>query len=436
MKRFLGLCLVWPALVQAGGFALPVERYELQNGLVVLTIEDHSAPVASYYTFYKVGSRNERPGITGISHYFEHMMFNGATIYGPKEFDRLLESHGGYSNAFTSNDMTAYYEDFASANLELVLKLEADRMHGLLFDPEVMESERGVVAEERRVGTDNDPYGAVDELLFATAFVAHPYQWPVIGWMADIERYMRQECLDYFATYYAPNNATVILAGEFDTKAALAMIERYLGDLKPGPEPLPVVRSEPPQQGERRALLRIPAEVPLVAAAYHVPGAESDDAIVLEVIGAIMNSGESSRLQRELVFKREIALDVYIDYYYRLDPNLIYFLLDVNPDSSTAVAEKYLYTELDRLAAVPVAADELAKAKNKLLAAYYRDLKTNNGRAQQVGMYDLWYGDYRRLFDVPDRLERVTPEDVRRVAAAYFTEDTRTVVTLEPVHAE
>jgi zinc protease len=438
MKR-LYLCLLGLlafATVRAEAFSLPVGEHRLANGLVLLTIEDHSAPVITYYTFYRVGSRNEHPGITGLSHYFEHMMFNGAAKYGPKEFDRLLESAGGYSNAFTANDMTAYYEDFAAANLELVLRLEADRMHGLAFDPAVMESERGVVAEERRVGTDNDPYGAVDELIFATAYLAHPYQWPVVGWMADIGSYTRQQCLDYFRTYYAPNNATVIIAGDFETARVTALVEKYLGDLKPGPAPAPVVRSEPEQRGERRALLRMPAEVPLVAAAYHVPAADSADALVLEVMRAVLGQGESSRLRRALVFDQEIALDVYIDYYYRLDPNLIYFLLDVNPDSSSARAEAALYAELDRLAAEPISPEELQKAKNKLLISFYRDLKTNNGRAEQIGMYNLLFGDYHRLLEVPERLEHVTAGDIQRVAATYFTPENRTVVTLVPASGE
>jgi predicted Zn-dependent peptidase len=422
--------------VFASDFSLSVGRHRFDNGLQLLTIEDHSAPVITYYTFYRVGSRNERPGITGLSHYFEHMMFNGAAKYGPKEFDRVLESNGGYSNAFTSNDMTAYYEDFAAANLELVLQLESDRMHGLLFDPEVMESERGVVSEERRVGVDNDPYGAVDEMLFATAYLAHPYHWPVVGWMADIQSYTREQCLEYFRTYYAPNNATVIIAGDFETAQAVELVDRYLGGLEPGPPPDAVVRSEPLQRGERRSELRMPAEVPLVAAAYHVPAAESDDAVVLDVLRSVMAAGESSRLQKALVFEQEIALDVYVDYYYRLDPNLMYFLIDVNPDSSSARAEAALQAELDRLVREPVSPDELATAKSKLLASFYRDLKTNNGRAEQAGMYDLWFNDYARLFEVPARIEKVSAADIQRVAGACLQPDNRTVVTLVPTSGD
>jgi predicted Zn-dependent peptidase len=428
--------LACPGAATGGELVIPVKRHELANGLEVLTIEDHSVPVMTYYTFYHVGSRNERPGITGLSHYFEHMMFNGAEQYGPKEFDRMLESNGGYSNAFTSNDMTAYYEDFPSDKLEVVLALEADRMRSLKFDPTVMESERGVVTEERRLGVDNDPAGSVDEIMYATAFVAHPYQWPVIGWMADIQNYTREDCLKYFETYYAPNNATVILAGDFESEEALQLLEQYLGGLPRGPEPLSVVRSEPPQRGERRAAIEMEAQVPIVAVGYHVPPVDSADALILNLFRTLLVSGESSRLQESLVFDKEIAIDVNVDYWLRVDPNLFCISVDVNPDSSTVAAEGYLLAEIARLAAEPPDAKELEKAKNKLLAGFYRDLKTNNGRATEVGAHNLVFGDHMRLFNLPEFYQSITAADIQRVAAAYFTPQNRTVVTLIPKGAE
>lgn len=428
--------LAWSAEAMATDFTLPVLRHELANGMVILTLEDHSVPVTTFYAFYRVGSRNERAGITGLSHFFEHMMFNGAEKYGPKMFDKMLESAGGYSNAWTSNDITAYFEDFASDQLELVLDLESDRMRGLLFDPDLMESERGVVAEERRSRTDNDPAGAVDELMFATAFVAHPYHWPVVGWMADIESYTREDCLDYFKTYYAPNNVVVILSGDFDTDEAMKLVRQYFGELKPGPEVRSVVRSEPRQKGERRAVIEMPAQVPIVVVGYHVPEAAHADAHVLEVLKAIMSSGESSRLYRNLVYEREIAIDIYVDYWLRFDPNLMYFYIEVNPDSSLENAESYLHAEIARLSSEPVTDAELQKAKNKLTAGFYRQLKTNNGRAGQLGEYHLLLGDYKTLMSVPARYEAVTSEDIQRVAQTYFADRLRTVITLVPSDEE
>src|SRR3979411_1644373 len=208
---------------------LPVQEHSLPNGLQIRLLADPSLPIASLYSFFRVGSRNEQPGITGISHLFEHMMFNGSKKYGPKEFDRRLEAAGGTSNAYTSHDLTAYYEDFASEALPLVLDLEADRMASLIIDDSSLARGRGGVKEERRVRTDNDIAGTLDEALGALAFLAHPYRWPVIGWMSDIEAITRQDCERYFRSYYAPNNCTLVLVGDFEADAAMREIERLYG---------------------------------------------------------------------------------------------------------------------------------------------------------------------------------------------------------------
>src|ERR671936_1087713 len=226
----------------------PVQEHELPNGLQIRLLPDRSLPIATLYSFFRVGSRNERPGITGISHLFEHMMFNGSRKYGPKEFDRRLEASGGTSNAYTSNDRTAYYEDFASDALPLVLDLEADRMAALLIDDESLAREREVVKEERRFRTDNDIDGMMEEALGALAFLAHPYRWPVIGWMSDIDRITRPDCERYFRTYYAPNNCTLVLVGDFDGDEALARIERLYGAIPSGERLPEVPNGAPPQK--------------------------------------------------------------------------------------------------------------------------------------------------------------------------------------------
>src|SRR5881394_4076958 len=226
-----------------------VQEHAFSNGLQIRLLADPSLPIATLYSFFRVGSRNEQPGITGISHLFEHMMFNGSRKYGPKEFDRRLESAGGTSNAYTSNDVTAYYEDFASEALPLVLDLEADRMASLTIDDASLARERDVVKEERRFRTDNDIDGMMDEALGALAFLAHPDRWPVIGWMTDIDAITRQDCERYFRAYYAPNNCTLVLVGDFDSAAALASIEKLYGEIPSG-ESLPqVATGEPSQKG-------------------------------------------------------------------------------------------------------------------------------------------------------------------------------------------
>src|SRR4051812_24988598 len=264
----------------------PVQEHSLPNGLQIRLLADPSLPIASLYSFFRVGSRNEQPGITGISHLFEHMMFNGSRKYGPKEFDRKLEAAGGSSNAYTSVDVTAYHEEFASEALPVVLDLESDRMAALAINDESLKQEREVVKEERRFRTDNDIDGMMDEALGALAFVAHPYRWPVVGWMGDLNRISRQDCEQYFRTFYAPNNCTLVLVGDVQPDAALRRIEALYGGIRRG-EPLPQVPDgEPPQKGERRAVIRYPAQAPALLAGFRTVHGRDPDSLVLDLIEA------------------------------------------------------------------------------------------------------------------------------------------------------
>jgi predicted Zn-dependent peptidase len=411
---------------------MDVRRHSLDNGMTILTLEDHTLPVASFYIYYMVGSRNEQAGLTGISHFFEHMMFNGAKKYGPKEFDRVLETNGGYSNAYTSNDRTVYYEDFPSDKLEVILDLEADRMAYLEFDPEMIESERGVVMEERGFAVDNWLPGMMEEALFAAAFMAHPYHWPVIGWMSDIKNYRREDCLEYFETYYAPNNATVIIVGDIDTKKTVDLMERYFGDIAPGPPPTTVMSSEPEQQGERRVALSRPAQNEQFMAGFHVPGLESPDVFALDVAQVILTEGESSRLYKTLIYEEQVALSADADFTWKLDPTLYYFYVEMKPGIEASKGEELLYAELDEMKREPVSETELQKAKNILEAGFLRSLKTNNGRADQIGYYETAFGGYEAMFTVLEKYRAVTAEDIMRVMGAYFNRKNRTVVTLIP----
>jgi zinc protease len=411
---------------------LPVERHRLANGLVILTHEDHSVPACTFWQWFKVGSRDERPGITGISHYFEHMMFNGSKNVPPKEYDRILESNGGVSNAFTDRDMTAYDEDIASDRLDVVFRLDADRMAALSLLPEQLASEIEVVKEERRQRVDDDIPGMLDEQLYATAFLASPYRWPVIGWMGDLNRITREEMVDYFRIHYAPNNCILVLTGDFDTKTALAKIEAAFGPIPAQPAPPKPVLSEPEQRGERRAEVHYPAEQVSVDIGYQAPGVQSDDVPVLDVLASILSDGESSRLHRELVYRRQIALGATAFFKTRIDPTLFEFYLEMKPGKTAAEGEAALYATLDTLAATGPTARELEKAKNLLEADFVKALKTNNGVGEQLGFYEHLYGDYAAMFRTLDRYRAVTIEDCRRVARAYFVPDHRTVAVLVP----
>ncbi len=315
----------------------------LKNGLKVILMEDHSVPVVSRWTFYRVGGQNERPGITGISHFIEHMMFNGAAKYGPKEFDRILESNGGYSNAFTSEDMTAYYEDFASDVLELCIDLDSDRMKSLTLDPKFVVSEMGVVKEERRLSVDNSVEGAMYEELGALAYKAHPYGWPVIGWMSDLEKITRDDAVDYWKTYYAPNNAILVIVGDFETKKALELVHTYYDSVPSQAPPEPVRTVEPEQPGERRAEVRKPAEMPQILVGYHIPEVTSNDIYALDVLQYVLSEGESSRLYKKLVRDLGIAVYAGANASWNIAPALFTFDVKVRPDKTAAECEAAVY---------------------------------------------------------------------------------------------
>ncbi|HVE86636.1 MAG TPA: pitrilysin family protein [Myxococcales bacterium] len=410
----------------------PVHEASLPNGLQIRIVESHDVPVVAVYTFFRVGSRNERPGITGISHLFEHMMFNGAKKYGPKEFDRVLESHGGRSNAYTSTDMTVYHEEATPEALEVVLDLEADRMGALAITPRTLDSERDVVMEERRVRVDNDIPGMMDEELGALAFKAHPYRWPVIGWMKDIQNITRADCEAYFRTYYAPNNALLYVVGDVDPDRTLQLIRKYYGPIRKGPPAPGVLDAEPEPKGERRAAIRHPAQAPALMIGYRAPRAGEKDAFTLDVLQYALAVGEGSVLTRELVYRQEIALGCGVDWSWRIDPGLLIVYLELKPGSAPEQVERALYGELEKVAREGVDGHVLQKAKNNLKAHLLRELATASSRANALGTYELLLGSWRESAGLAERYQAVSAEDVQAAARKYFAEERRTVVTLVP----
>ena len=409
---------------------LAVERHTLSNGLVVLTHEDHSIPMVSLNVFYRVGSRNERPGITGVSHLFEHMMFNGSARYKPKMLDQIIESAGGAANAYTNNNVTAYNETFSRDALATVLDIEADRMASLLLTPENIEQERGIVAEERRVSIDNDPQGSMYELLYATAFVAHPYHWPVVGWMGDIQSVKLDEAKKYFETYYGPNNATLVLTGDFKTADLMKQVEATFGKVARRGSPEPVVNAEPEQAGERRVTLVKEASLPSVMIGFKVPEITHADAPALAVLENILGAGESSRIYQKLVYT-QLATDASGSYQAMPGPSLFFFTIQAQEGKTAEECERALYEVLRDVQTNGVTPEELQKAKNQLRAATVRSLQTIAGKANLLGAYETGYGDFQALFTILDKYDAVTNDDVKRVAGAYFVKRHRTVVTLQ-----
>jgi zinc protease len=410
-----------------------LKRRRLANGVQIFVLPEPTVPTLAFHTTWRVGSRNERPGITGISHLFEHLMFNGARKYGPKEFDRALESNGGSSNAYTSRDVTAYFETVPCDKLDLVLDLELDRFRHVDLSESSLRAELEVVKGERRHHVDEYPAGDLDEQLHAAAFQAHPYRWPVIGWPADLDAIGVPELEDYFRTHYCARNATVAVAGAIDAEAALDAVEAAYGLLEEGPVQPPVVRSEPEQRGERRVVLRREAQLPVLALGYHAPPASSPELPALEILQAILSDGDSSRLQRRLVLEDELAVDVGFGFPWALDPTLLTVDLTLRRGVEAARAEAVVDEVLGSLVSKPPDEKEMQKARNVIEAYHWRQLKTNEGRADVLCRCAVLLGDAEAFFDMPQRYAEVTADDVAALAAGLFRRDGRTVALLEPL---
>ena len=414
----------------------PVAAKTLNNGMKVLVQSDHSIPNLALYIFYRIGSRNEGPGRTGLSHFFEHMMFNGAKKYGPGELDKVMEANGGSNNAYTARDVTVYQDWFPHSAIDLIFDIEADRIANLSFDPKKIESERGVVASERRTSIDAQNEGVLDEQLWATAFIAHPYQWPVVGWMSDIEHWTMADLKHHFEMGYSPSNATMVVVGDITPEEIFALCGKYLEGIPSHAPPPPVVTVEPEQIGERRLVVRKTAELPLLMIGYHVPQSNSADFYALNILSTVLFQGESSRMYQRLVDKDQIALAVSSDSEMALDPTLRIIYAQPKQAIDPQVCEKAIYEELERVKSAPVSDQEVQKAKNIRLAEFYRQMRTINGRANTIGTYQVFFGDYNRLFDAAKNYNAVTKEDVLRVAKQYFIANNRTVATLLPLNEE
>ncbi|MGB8323293.1 MAG: pitrilysin family protein [Candidatus Acidiferrum sp.] len=426
----IGLMLAWTPWANAQEY--PVATKTLKNGLKVLVQPDHSIPNVALYTFYRIGSRNERPGTTGLSHFFEHMMFNGAKKYGPGDLDKVMEANGGSNNAYTTRDVTVYQDWFPRSAMDLIFDIEADRIRDLNFDPKKIASERGVVASERRTSVDGSNEGILDEQLWATAFLAHPYQWPVVGWMSDIEHWTIADLKHHFEMGYSPSNATMVVVGDVTPEEVFALCEKYLESIPSHAPPPPVTTLEPEQLGERRLVVHKPAELPLLMVAYHIPQSNNPDFYALNILRTILFQGESSRMYQRLVDKDQIALSVESNVNSAFDPTVVQISAQPKEKVDPQLCEKAIYEELERVKTAPVSDQEVEKAKNIRLAEFYRQVRTISGRANTIGTYEVFFGDYNKLFDAAKNYNAVTKEDVQRVAQKYFGANNRTVATLLP----
>jgi zinc protease len=415
-----------------GQISFPVEKHVLDNGMTVLISEDHSAPVVTYQVWYKVGSKNERLGITGISHLCEHMMFKGSKNVGPQEHARLIQANGGRYDAETSFDFTKYSEKLANDKLELAINLESEREKNLTPTPENFTSEREVVKEERRKTVDNSPYGAIFEQTFNTAFVAHPYHWLVVGFMSDIDNITLDDLKNHYKVYYAPNNATAVIVGDVDPKEVMKLMHKYYDDIPAQPPPPKVGTVEPEQRGERIAYIHKIAQMPAFMVGYHIPEMGHPDTYPLRVAARILFTGESSRLYQKMIYQDQSALYVGGDCFPLQDPGLFYSFAIMQPGHTAEEGRNTLFEQIDRLKNEPVDAKELQKAKNQLESEFIFGLQSVENKGSRIGYYQTVLGDYSKLFEEAKKFQQVTAEDVMRVAKKYFDENNRNVVVLVP----
>ncbi len=403
----------------------------LDNGLVVLTLEDHSTPVVSFQMWVRAGSRDESR-YTGLAHLFEHMMFKGSKNIGPEEHARLVQARGGEINAFTTRDFTVYHEDVSGETLPLVIDLEAERVANLAITQETLDSEREVVLEERRLRVDDQPDGRALEALFALSFVAHPYRWPVIGWASDVAQAPLEACRDFFGHYYAPNNIVLAIVGDFETDEALARVEQSFGRLPPAAEIPRNPTQEPEQRGERRATVEFDLRSPVLAVAWHAPPTGHADAEALDVLSQILSAGRSSRLYRRLVYEAQQALGAEGAYWEMQQAGVFYAFVAVRPDAKIERVEEILFQEIDRVARERVRDDELEKAKRQLEVGLVNGLATNHALANRIGYDFVTLGRIRPLEERLAAIDAVDAEDVQRVAQTYLGASRRSIVRVVP----
>ena len=405
----------------------------MPNGLTLVLSEDHSTPIVHLQIWYHVGSKNERVGRTGFAHLFEHMMFKGSKNVDPEDHTSILASFGGQSNAYTTDDETVFWETVPSQYLPLTMWMEADRMASLRIDKDTFIHEREVVKEERRMRVDNQPYGRLIEIIYENAFTTHPYNHPTIGSMQDLEAASIDDVRDFYTTYYVPENATVVVVGDFDTAQAEELATRYFGRVPKAERPVPRdIPREPPQTEERRVTLRAPWPLPAVVVAHHVTFDGHPDSYPLHIASKVLSDGQTSRIQQSLVYDKQIAVSAFGAANLIEDPNLFYAVAIVQPGHTPEEAADALIAELDRLKVEPISEHELQRTKNQFARDYVLGRESNQQKALQLGHAVVVHHDIATADGEFDILQNTTAADVQRVARTYFTPENRIVLTILP----
>jgi zinc protease len=405
-----------------------IQRHQLVNGLTILIREDHAVPIVSSMLWYRVGSRFEKPGITGISHFLEHMMFKGTSRYQKGEIDYITACQGGSNNAFTSHDYTAYYFTFASDRWQSALEIEADRMMNNRFDPEELELERQVIIEELKTDLDT-PWGALHHKVEGRSFSEHPYRFPVIGNYQDVVSISQEQIIDYYRQFYSPNNAALVLIGDLDVEATLVQVEQLFADLPSSVPPRDNPFREPRRERQVRIQMTMPTQTPRILLAFPAPSVHQPEHYALRVLDAILSEGKLSRLYRRLVDKERVASVASTEFAESFDPYLFFIAAELHQEGDLEKAESMIFEELSQLTQDPVSETELAKAKNQCLVQFYSDFETTLDQAIQIGLLET-LGRPRYWDDFSERLMALTVEDIQRVAARFCSPEQAIVGTL------
>lgn len=421
------IVLILPVIANA-----TVQEYLLKNGLKVLIIEDNKSPLVTFQIWYRVGSKDEPVGKTGLSHLLEHMMFKGTSNYGPKEFSAIIQRNGGIDNAHTTKDYTMYFQTLPSNKVELSIKLEADRMKNLLLREEDVLSERNVVMEERRMRYEDDPENLLYEEVVSTALKAHPYRWPVIGWMPDIATIERKDLYNHYKTYYNPKNAFIVVVGDVNASFVIEKIKREFE----GIDSVDIIERknylEPPQNGQKKVYLKKDAELPSLLIAYHTPNLLNEDSPALEVLSTILSGGKSSRLYRNIVYEKRLGINVFSDYGIYKDPFLFILGGTASPGKDIEELERAIYEEIERIKKEMPSEKEVQKAKNQIESTFIFAQDSTYSRGLYTGFFEI-LGDWRLIDKYLDSIRAVKSEDVQRVAKKYLVDDKKTVGFLIPL---
>ena len=427
------MMVIWGTPARAAEVKTPdVRRWSLPNGLQVLFLAEHKAPVVTVQVFYHVGGKDEPADKRGMAHMFEHMMFKGSTHVPPEEHARFIDSVGGNENAFTADDETAFHDTVPPSALDFTLKLEAERMRNLKLIQKTIDSEREVVKEELRVRVENSPIQKAVDKVMHLAYTVHPYQQLPIGQKQMLDTVTVADCQKFYDLYYQPNNATLIIVGDTDEATLKKLVDEHFGKIPRGPEIHRKSIVEPPQEKARTATMTLPVQLPVMVGAYHIPAGDSDDMYALNVLQQILSGGESSRLYQRIVRKDKLAVFAGGGVFEHEDPGVFLSFAAYLPGSDAGKIKAALDEEIHRVTAEPVSDKELVKARNQLATRAVFQQERVGTLATTMGADGIVAHDPLASFKAPARYDAVTAADVQRVAKKYLVETNLSQVTLQP----